>query len=76
MCVEVRSIAIDLIKQDRVGGAVGFDHVETSTTGLHLGRLTGIAVDELAKRLERAGLEMKIDQDDIAAHPLASTISP
>jgi hypothetical protein len=61
MCVEVRSIAVDFIKQDRVGGTVGFDHVETSTTGLHLSRLTGIDVDQLAKRLERTGLEMKID---------------
>ena len=63
MCVEVRSIAVDFIKQDRVGGGVGFDHVETSTTGLHLSRLTGIDVDQLAKRLEPTRLQMKIDED-------------
>ena len=57
MCVEVRSIAVDITKQDRVGGAVGFDHVETSTTGLHLSRLTGIDVDQLAKPLGRTGLD-------------------
>ena len=61
MCVEVRSIVVDFIKHDRVAGAIGFDHVESSATGLHLSRLTGIVVDQLAKFLERAGLEMKID---------------
>src|SRR5882724_4691067 len=66
--IEGSAVLVDFVKHDVIRSAFLDQDVEAITTGLVGERLVGVFLDQLQKGLERAGMQIKFNGNDVAGH--------